>query len=329
MQGLWVCQEDKDSLIDNEYIRERREFFAVLTGIVFIFLAYILIYALNDWSWTNTSASGFCEKVQDGWIREPANTISNLAFVFVGLYILWLAQYDPTDGHPSLSNRSWFLIMYAISCIAVGVGSFAMHGFNTAWGGWLDLTGMMMYITMPIFYNFSRFFRWNEKQFCIYYLCTNLVLSLLEWQYGIGLIVWGVSIGIWLAQETAIKYQSQPILIFLVPTVILLLLYLGVEKDSTPGDFVSDNSPAILIWAILAYFLYSIDEIKLERTHSPYFWTGFGAYLIATMIWIPSQDGGWLCDPDTFLQGHALWHLLGAVAMWSFYKYFRTEVDRA
>ena len=327
MQGLWSCQEDKDSLIDNEYIRERREFFAVLTGIVFIFLAYILIYALNDWSWTNTSASGFCEKVQDGWIREPANTISNLAFVFVGLYILWLAQYDPTDGHPSLSNRSWFLIMYAISCIAVGVGSFAMHGFNTAWGGWLDLTGMMMYITMPIFYNFSRFFRWNEKQFCIYYLCTNLVLSLLEWQYSIGLLVWGVSIGIWLAQETAIKYQSQPILIFLVPTVILLLLYLGVEKDSTPGDFVSDNSPAILIWAILAYFLYSIDEIKLERTHSPYFWAGFGAYMVATMIWIPSQDGGWLCDPDTLLQGHALWHLLGAVAMWSFYKYFRTEVD--
>ena len=89
MQGLWARQEDKDSLIDNKYIRERREFFSVLTGVVFIFLAYILIYALNDWSWTNTSASGFCEKVQDGWIREPVNTISNLAFVFVGLYILW------------------------------------------------------------------------------------------------------------------------------------------------------------------------------------------------------------------------------------------------
>ncbi len=163
MQGLRACQEDEDSLIDNEYIKERKEFFAVLTGIVFIFLAYILIYALNDWSWTNTSASGFCEKVQDGWIREPANTISNLAFIFVGLYILWLAQYDSIEGDPSLSNRSWFLIMYAISCTAVGVGSFAMHGFNTDWGGWLDLTGMMMYITIPVFYNFSRFLKWTEK----------------------------------------------------------------------------------------------------------------------------------------------------------------------
>ena len=65
MQGLRACQEDEDSLIDNEYIKERKEFFAVLTGIVFIFLAYILIYALNDWSWTNTSASGFCEKVRE------------------------------------------------------------------------------------------------------------------------------------------------------------------------------------------------------------------------------------------------------------------------
>jgi hypothetical protein len=311
-------------LIDNEYIRERREFFAVLTGIVFIFLAYILIYALNDWSWTNTSASGFCEKIQDGWIREPANTISNLAFVFVGLYILWLAQHDPTDGHPSLSNRSWFLIMYAISCAAVGVGSFAMHGFNTEWGGWLDLTGMMMYITMPIFYNFSRFFRWNEKQFCVYYLSTNLVLSLLEWQYSVGLFVWGFSIGIWLAQETAIKYQDQIFAIFLVPIVLTVVL-----TAYNPVDFLKEQYMAIIFWALLALFLHRMDEIKLERTYSPYFWAGFGAYLIATIIWRPSRTGGWLCNPDTLLQGHALWHILGAVAMWCFYNYFRTEVERA
>ena len=324
---MWICQEDKDILIDNKYIRERKEFFVVLTVIISIFLLYGILYAVNDWTWTNTSASGFCEKVQDGWIREPTNTISNFAFIFVGLYILWLAKDDPTDGTPSMSNRSWFLIMYAISCTAVGVGSFAMHGFNTGWGGWLDLTGMMMYITIPVFYNFSRFLRWNEKEFCMYYLGTNILLSILDWQYNIGLFVWGLSIGIWLSQETAIKYQNQPIIIFLVPTLIVFTLFFNANKDSTPIDFVTQEYEAIILWALLALFLHKIDEIKLERTHTPYFWAGFGSYLIATIIWEPSRTDGPLCDPDSLLQGHALWHLLGAVAMWCFYKYFRTEID--
>ncbi len=59
---------------------------------------------------------------------------------------------------------------------------------------------------------------------------------------------------------------------------------------------------AILLWAALAFFLYRIEDIKLERTHAPYFWLSLA-------------------------QGHALWHVLGAVSMWCFYKYFRTEID--
>ena len=152
-------------MIDKKYIEDRKEFFSVLFVISIIFVIYVLAYLLNDSTWSNTTASGYCERVRDSWIREPTNTISNLAFVFVGMYILWLAQYDPIDGKPSLSNRSWFLTMYAISCVAVGMGSFAMHGFNTGWGGWLDVTGMIMYISMPVFYNFSRFLRWSETEF--------------------------------------------------------------------------------------------------------------------------------------------------------------------
>ena len=71
----------------------------------------------------------------------------------------------------------------------------------------------------------------------------------------------------------------------------------------------------------------TFEDIKLERTHTPYFWAGFAAYGLATIIWQPSKTDGVLCDPDSLVQGHAIWHLLGAVAMWCFYKYFRTEID--
>ena len=39
-----------------------------------------------------------------------------------------------------------------------------------------------------------------------------------------------------------------------------------------------------------------------------------GSILIAFAIWLPSHDGGPLCDPHSLLQGHAVWHVLGAVA---------------
>ena len=44
-------------MIDNEYIRERREFFTVLVGIVAIFAIFALTYTLNDDSWGAESDS--------------------------------------------------------------------------------------------------------------------------------------------------------------------------------------------------------------------------------------------------------------------------------
>ena len=227
-------------MIDKKYIEDRKEFFSVLFVISVIFVIYVLAYLLNDSTWSNTTASGYCERVRDSWIREPTNTISNLAFVFVGMYILWLAQYDTVDGKPSLSNRSWFLTMYAISCVAVGMGSFAMHGFNTGWGGWLDVTGMIMYISMPVFYNFSRFLRWSETEFISYYLISNFIFAILLWQYSLLTFLWGALIGIWLSQELALKYQKQPHIIFLVPTSIIMFLYLYTSPSKTPIDFFTD-----------------------------------------------------------------------------------------
>ena len=139
--------------------------------------------------------------------------------------------------------------------------------------------------------------------------------------------LWGALIGIWISQELALKYQKQPLVIFLLPTSIILFLFLYTSPGSTPIDFILSEFEAILLWAALAFFLYKIEDIKLERTHAPYFWLGFGSYFLATIIWQPSKTDGVLCDPDSLAQGHALWHLLGAVSMWCFYKYFRTEVD--
>jgi hypothetical protein len=46
---------------------------------------------------------------------------------------------------------------------------------------------------------------------------------------------------------------------------------------------------------------------------------------VAFAIWLPSRSGGALCDPDSWVQGHALWHLLCAGAAGCIFLYLRSE----
>jgi predicted membrane channel-forming protein YqfA (hemolysin III family) len=46
--------------------------------------------------------------------------------------------------------------------------------------------------------------------------------------------------------------------------------------------------------------------------------------LIAYVIWI-ADNTKLLCDPKSLLQGHAIWHILGAVAVFCLFRYYSSE----
>jgi hypothetical protein len=50
-----------------------------------------------------------------------------------------------------------------------------------------------------------------------------------------------------------------------------------------------------------------------------------GLFGTAFAIWIPSRSAGPLCDPDSLIQGHAIWHLLCAGATLAIYGYLCSE----
>ncbi len=54
-----------------------------------------------------------------------------------------------------------------------------------------------------------------------------------------------------------------------------------------------------------------------------YAFGSLGAILLAFAIWNASQRG--LCDPESLVQGHAIWHLLGAVSAYLLYRYYASE----
>lgn len=47
--------------------------------------------------------------------------------------------------------------------------------------------------------------------------------------------------------------------------------------------------------------------------------------LVAFAIWGTGKDGGPLCDPQSLLQPHAVWHILDAVAAWLLYRYYASS----
>lgn len=47
--------------------------------------------------------------------------------------------------------------------------------------------------------------------------------------------------------------------------------------------------------------------------------------LVAFAIWNTGKDGGPLCDPQSLLQPHGVWHLLDALAAWLLFRYYVSE----
>ena len=101
-----------------------------------------------------------------------------------------------------------------------------------------------------------------------------------------------------------------------------------------------------LLCAVLVAILYALPEVRrwlfavvlsvaivlelvFARPRRPqvrtgYYIAGLITNIVAFTIWNLDQRGQ-LCRPDSLLQGHAIWHLLGAVALWFAFLYYRSE----
>ena len=66
-----------------------------------------------------------CERIGPGWLAQPANAVSSLAYVAVGAWLL------RRSSAPALRRPA--LLAGGGAMIAVGIGSFAYHGPQPGW----------------------------------------------------------------------------------------------------------------------------------------------------------------------------------------------------
>lgn len=98
--------------------------------------------------------ANFCEAARSGWVKQPANTLSNAGFVVAGLLVAWHA------GRAQVARALGGLATpYACLVVLLGPASAAMHATQSAAGGQLDLLSMYLVASFAAAYALKRWVR--------------------------------------------------------------------------------------------------------------------------------------------------------------------------
>ena len=157
--------------------------------------------SLSAWRRPNVD---WCELQQCSWVVEPANTASNLAYLLVGLGLIWLAR----------GSASQHLRLFGPAAVVVGLCSGIYHASYTFALQILDFAGMYVFTYLLLTINARRLGwlppeRWFRGFVQLVLLTTLLTVALDFLEVPIQSIV-GLQIGGVLASELWIWRRDPP-----------------------------------------------------------------------------------------------------------------------
>ena len=290
--------------------------------VIFSLLSYFQLIQSVDTLGLIGEASRWCERVSGGIFREPINTLTNLGFMVVGLYILYKLTNEISFNEFSGLNK--ITILYGVTVVYLGPGSMMMHGTNTEWGGWADNLSMVMYITIPWLYNCYKMSNWSVNTLMKIYFSIILVYAIMRGLFGdgmgIGLNLFGVSIGLWVISEFLYKFWS-PYMRFISGFVGFFVLMLFGIFPMEVFENINDY------WWIVFFWLPGLLANKGPEGYRTYGWyfAGMIAYMSAFAIRLTGVPDSETCNPDGLFQAHGIWHLLTALSTILFFYHYRSE----
>lgn len=219
--------------------------------------------------------AGFCEAARDGWIKQPANTLSNAGFVVAGLLVAWQAGRADRLGE-GLRRRHGLATGYAALVVLLGPASAAMHATQSALGGHLDLLSMYLVASFAAAYAVMRLRGSGLGTFLVLFVASLALCELA---------------GLWHRDIPVVMYAGNVAFGALLVTAVLL-----EARMLRRGTIRADLRPGLV---------------------------AVGSLALAFVIWNLTKTR--FCDPDSLIQGHAVWHLLGAVSAYFLFRYYVTE----
>lgn len=123
-------------------------FIALTLVLIVVFLVYRDVNVWEGWpAGKGLQNPSYTEAIYEHSVfRTRANTWSNLAYVFVGLYAIAIALYDRRRAWP---KESGYIVqtpaltgLFGVACCYLGFGSGIFHASLTRWGQQLDVASM-------------------------------------------------------------------------------------------------------------------------------------------------------------------------------------------
>lgn len=218
-------------------------------------------------------ASCFCEEFRDGFVRQPANTWSNLGFVLVGCMIA-SAAVGPSavaGGRVLLRDNPLVRGLLGGAAIALGCGSWLYHSSMTFVGQWLDVMGMYVIPTFLTLYSFLRAGALSVRAFVVSWVALltligyGLVVVPTLRREGFALAVLTLIVAeLWVRRRYAVARAG----VYLVAGAATLATAFGIWYLDLSGTLCSPTSPlqGHALWhllcaaSILLVYLYYASE---------------------------------------------------------------------
>lgn len=200
----------------------------------------------------------YCERLSDGFWAEPANAITNLAFLLAAVLLI-----PPLMISTRVSLLKAVDIVLLISLLfAIGIGSFLWHTLATLWAGWADVIPIVLFISL---YLLSFLFRVTGLSILHILIC--LVLFHL---FNSGL-------------QSFIPPDTLNGSIFYLPTLLALIM-IGIYTRHTRHPTANRMLTAVMLFAISIVFR-SIDFAicHLWATGTHFVWHMINAYVLYSL----------------------------------------------
>jgi hypothetical protein len=201
-----------------------------------------------------------CEHIGQGFLGQPVNALSSLAYVAVGALLLRRA----------LAARSTALVVYATTVVAVGIGSIAFHGPMPSWG------------------RFAHDF------------------------FIAGVLAFVIGYDVALVRGTGVHTALAGFGLMLGACCIVLAIW---------PDASNALDSVLVVGAVIAEVAVARSPQRLASARglirAPAVWILGGAVLaIGAALNALGRTDAPLCDPDSLVQLHGVWHVLTAAVLW-------------
>lgn len=267
----------------------------VLPALLFVFLVSFLVSAYAIWGsqniWMSLTVAGgnalhFCELNRvDELIRQPANTWSNLGFVAVGLLVIAVGFADLKQGMARRKSHN-FLVRYPIFSILFGLSAI-----------YVGLGSLLYHASL------TEFFQKHDQMGMYALVFVILAFSLNRIFPAIKLFGNWRSFHLFNLAGAAVSFLA----------VFVVWQFLNINTFFP-----------IALGLVLITHLYYEFFVKKSTAFTKYILIALLSFAVGFTIWMLDRSHI-VCSPESWFQGHAVWHLLSALSALLIYMYYRTD----